>query len=66
VCKRTTTDPLIRRVLDRYGLHLLAIPRADAVVGDVYLHDGRRMAPIGNVGHLLELAADGEKRRWPT
>lgn len=54
MCKRTTPDPLLRRFLDRYGLHLLAIPRAGAAVGDVYIFDGRRTSPAGHVRHLLE------------
>ncbi|MDP9226986.1 MAG: hypothetical protein M3P18_24710, partial [Actinomycetota bacterium] len=60
MCKRTTPDPLLRLFLDRYGLHLLAVPRAGASVGDVFVSDGRRTSPVGNIRHLvrpgLELA----------
>ena len=53
MCKRTTPDPLLRLFLDRYGLHLLAVPRAAAAVGDVYAHDGRRTSWVGNFRHLV-------------
>jgi hypothetical protein len=48
VCPRTTDDRLVRYFLDRYGLNLLVIPRADVRVGSLYLSpDGRRVsAPI--------------------
>jgi hypothetical protein len=58
MCKRTTADPLLRRFLDRYGLHLLAVPRADVTVGDVFVSDGHRTAPVGHVRHLLEPALE--------
>jgi hypothetical protein len=58
VCKRTTADPLLRRFLDHYGLHLLAIPRSGAAVGDVFLSDGRRTAPVGAVRNLVTPAPD--------
>jgi len=53
MCRRTTPDPLLRLFLDRYGLHLLAVPRAGAGVGEVYVSDGRRTFPVGDVRHLL-------------
>jgi hypothetical protein len=54
VCKRSTDDPLIRLFLDRYGLHLLQVPRESAVVGDFYVDDGRRVSPPGNMKYLLD------------
>ena len=46
MCKRDTTDPLVRLLLDKYKLHLLLYPREDATVGDVYQHyDGATYAP---------------------
>lgn len=54
MCKRTTSDPLLRRFLYQYGLHLLAIPRAGADVGDVFIFDGRRTAPAGSLRSLLD------------
>lgn len=51
--RRTTDDPLLRLFIDRYHLHLLAIPREHAAVGDVYVEaDGRVGAP-GRIEHLL-------------
>jgi hypothetical protein len=52
--KRTTSDPVLRRLLYQYGLHLLATPRAGAQVGDVYIYDGKRTAPGGSLRSLLE------------
>jgi hypothetical protein len=54
VCKRTTTDPLVRMFLDRYGLNLLSIPREKAAVGDLYVVDGDRASAPGNVEYFLE------------
>jgi hypothetical protein len=54
VCERSTDDPLIRLFLDRYGLHLLQVPRESAAVGDFYVDDGRRVSPPGNVRYLLD------------
>jgi len=53
MCKRNTDDPLLRQFFDQYGLHLLKIPREIVAVGDVYLHDGKSTAHIGNVADLL-------------
>lgn len=63
MCKRTTPDPLLRRFLYQYGLHLLAIPRADAEVGDIYISDGRRTAPAGSLRNLLEPPLDVTPKR---
>lgn len=53
MCRRDTKDPLLRMMLDRYQLHLLSVPRADATVGDLYVHDGSAVSAPGNVRHLL-------------
>lgn len=53
MCKRTTTDPLVRAFLDRYGLNLLQIPRADVAVGDLYAVRGDRALPPGRVTDFL-------------
>jgi hypothetical protein len=62
MCRRDTTDPVLRLMLDRYRLHLLSVPRADAAVGDVYVRDGHAVVSPGNVRHLvappLEVVAD--------
>jgi hypothetical protein len=67
MCKRSTEDPLIRLFLDRYGLHLLQVPRESAAVGDFYVDDGRRVSPPGNMTYLLdpppELPAPSEGER---
>jgi hypothetical protein len=53
MCKRTTTDPLVRFFLDRYGLNLLQIPRADATVGDLYAIRGDVALPPGKVSDFV-------------
>jgi hypothetical protein len=40
--------------LDRYGLHLLSIPRENVAVGDLYVHDGRRTSAPGSVTGFLQ------------
>ncbi len=53
-CPRTTGDPLVRYFLDRYGLNLLVIPRADVQVGSLYLSaDGRQVSTPTAVGSFL-------------
>jgi len=54
MCRRNTDDPLVRMFLDRYHLHLLAIPRHGVAVGDLYVHDGKRVSPPGNVQNILD------------
>lgn len=54
MCKRTTTDPLVRMFLDRYGLNLLSIPREKAAVGDLYVFDGTRASAPGSVEYFLD------------
>ena len=34
MCKRNTTDPLVREFLDRYQINLLKLPRQGASVAD--------------------------------
>src|SRR3978361_365361 len=53
MCKRTTRDPLLRILLDRYQLHLLAVPREAVHVGDLYVETAGQVSPPGNVKHLL-------------
>jgi hypothetical protein len=51
--RRTTDDPLLRLFIDRYHLHLLAIPREHAAVGDVYVEARGRVSAPGRIEHLL-------------
>ena len=53
MCKRSEPDPLLRLFVDLYNLHLLAIPRENSSVGDLYVHDGRRTSAPGSVTHFL-------------
>ena len=54
MCRRTTEDPLVRSFLDTYGLNLLARPREDVAIGDVYMYGDGRVSIAGSVTHLLE------------
>jgi hypothetical protein len=53
MCKRDTTDPLLRAFLDVYRINLLAVPRAQARVGDVYVRRGQATSAPGFIGHVL-------------
>ena len=52
--KRKTRDPLWRTFLDKYNLNLLAVPREDVAIGDLYPYDGRRVGQPGNVRYILK------------
>jgi hypothetical protein len=54
MCKRTTTDPLVRQFLDRYKLNLLAVPRENARCGQIYLRSGTRVSSAVDVTELLD------------
>lgn len=54
--KRNTDDPLIRTFVDKYNLHLLSVPRANAAVGDLYRYDGRQVNTPGKISYFLEPA----------
>jgi len=56
MCKRTSRDPLMRAFLDRYHLHMLAVPRDSAAVGDLYIASNGTLSAPGNMQHLLEPA----------
>lgn len=53
MCKRNTADPLVRTFLDTYGLNLLAIPRSDANVGDLYVVSNGGVSAPGALAHVL-------------
>jgi hypothetical protein len=52
--KRNTDDPLIRTFIDKYNLHLLSVPRANASIGDLYRYDGSKVNTPGNISYFLE------------
>jgi hypothetical protein len=56
MCKRTTTDPLLRPLLDTYRVHPLPLPREGVSIGDVYAHAGRSTSQVGHIAHLLDPA----------
>ena len=51
--KRNTTDPLLKAFFDKYKLNLLAIPRRDAMVGDVYVDTKEGVLAPGRLSSLL-------------
>jgi hypothetical protein len=51
--KRSTPDPLLKAFFDAYKLNLLAIPRRDAMVGDVYVDTPKGILAPGRVQSLL-------------
>ncbi len=53
MCKRNTTDPLVRYFLDQYRLNLLAVPRERVKPGDLYVEDKRGVTAPGQVGSFL-------------
>ncbi len=56
MCRRTTFDPLLRVLLDQYGVHPLLIPREHVSIGDVCVWNGRVTAATTSVGALLQPA----------
>ena len=52
--KRNTDDQLIRTFIDKYNLHLLSIPRANATIGDLYRYDGRQVSYPGKISYFLD------------
>lgn len=56
MCKRTTTDPLLRPLLDTYRVHPLLLPREGVRIGDVYAHAGRSTSQVGHIAHLIDPA----------
>src|SRR5262245_8099749 len=54
MCTRTTHDPLVRAFLDNYNLHLLAVPRENVAVGDLYVDDGTRVSAPGSIRYFLD------------
>lgn len=55
MCKRSEAhaDPLLNAFLERYHLNLLAVPRRDVDVGDLYIEDGGRTAAAGRLASFL-------------
>ena len=55
MCKRSEAhaDPLLSVFLERYHLNLLAVPRRDADVGDLYIDAGGRTAAAGRLASFL-------------
>jgi len=54
IWKRNTDDPLVRLLLDKYSLHLLAVPRERVSVGDLYIYDNKRVVSPCNIIDLYD------------
>lgn len=53
MCRRDSQDPLLTAFLRNYQLNLLAVPRTDAAVGDLYVEVAGRMVAPGRLSALL-------------
>src|SRR5262245_57134703 len=53
MCRRSEDDPLAKFFFNRYRLHLLAIPREGAAVGDCYVVTPKGILNPGPVGQLM-------------
>ncbi len=51
--KRSTRDPLARLLLDKYGLHVIARPRAGLAVFDIFPIAGKRPGTSGRLKEFL-------------
>ncbi len=54
MCKRSTTDPLVRMFLDRYHLNLLPVPREQVDCGQLFVKRGRAVSMPGDARQLFE------------
>ena len=53
MCRRSKDDPLAKFFFNRYHLHLLAIPREGASVGDCYVVTPKGILYPGPIGQLM-------------
>jgi len=53
MCRRSADDPLAKFFFNRYRLHLLAIPREGAAVGDCYVVTPKGILNPGPIGQLM-------------
>jgi hypothetical protein len=53
MCRRSKDDPLAKFFFNRYHLHLLAIPREGAAVGDCYIVTPKGILSPGPIGALM-------------
>jgi hypothetical protein len=54
MCRRDTTDPLVRMFLDRYRMNLLALPGRRVRCGSVYIKHGRGVTAPGDLAGIVE------------
>ena len=53
MCRRTTDDPLVKAMLEKYGLNLLSIPRKDGSCGDLYITEGAHVLPPSRLASVM-------------
>src|SRR5688572_15055904 len=55
MCNRgvASADPLLRVFLEKYHLNLLSLPRENADVGELHVHDGKRTGSLGQLAAFL-------------
>jgi hypothetical protein len=56
MCRRDTTDVLIRRFLDDYQVNLLSMPGRRVRCGSVYIKEGKRITAPGLLSQIIEPA----------
>lgn len=56
--KRNTDDPLLKEFYKKYKLHLLALPREDSKIGDLYIFDSHDILPPSRIASYLDPAPD--------
>jgi len=54
MCRRNTSDELIRRFLDDYHVNLLSMPGRRVQCGSVYIKEGKRLTAPGLLSEIIE------------
>ena len=54
MCRRDTSDELIRRFLDDYHVNLLSMPGHRVQCGSVYIKEGRRLTAPGLLSEIIQ------------
>src|ERR1700691_71927 len=56
MCRRDSTDVLVRNFLDHYQVNLLSMPGGRVGCGSVYIKEGKRVTAPGSLSDLVEPA----------
>jgi hypothetical protein len=58
MCRRDSTDQLVRNFLDHYQVNLLAMPGRRVTCGSVYIKEGKRVTAPGSLADIVEPAIE--------